>query len=200
MTLLDIERYRGRWSGVFEEEIVDLFKSFLNYNLNAYERSNQEGHITASGFVLSVDRTALLMTYHAKLKKWLQLGGHADGHQITHEVAYRECEEESGLSSLSFFSGEPFILDLDRHLIPARKGEKEHFHYDVRYLLLANKEESLKITQESLDLKWVPLEEVTKYCKEEPSIMRCLSKIKILLDLPSGGRTQVSKSIQGDAS
>jgi hypothetical protein len=42
----------------------------------------------------------------------------------------REAEEESGLRDLA---GEQDIFDLDRHRIPARGDEPEHWHYDVRY-------------------------------------------------------------------
>lgn len=192
MTLLSLRSYRESLQKLskefFEEqkEVVELFEDFLKNNSDAYERSNQKGHITASGFVLSTDKKALLMTYHAKLNKWLQLGGHADGHCVAHEVAYKECEEESGLTSLSFFSldtknGIPLIFDLDRHLIPARKNEEAHFHYDIRYLLLADKEESFKITKESLDLKWIPLDEITIY-NQELAILRPLKKIQQLLE------------------
>ena len=172
----------------FEEqkETIELFEEFLNNNTDAFERSNKKGHITASGFVLSTIGHSF-DDLSCKTQKMASLGGHADGHRIAHEVAYKECEEESGLTSLSFFSHDvegsyPLILDLDRHIIPARKNEEEHFHYDIRYLLLADKEEPFKITEESLDLKWIPLHEVALH-NQELSILRPVRKIQALLEL-----------------
>lgn len=197
MTLFSLERYRKQLPKFYKEYLqeqlvmVDVFEDFLKSNKDAYERSNKEGHITASGFVLSKDKKSLLMTHHKKLNKWLQLGGHADGHTAADEVAYRECEEESGLTSLSFFSFEgeeqPFIFDLDKHLIPEKRDEKEHFHYDIRYLLICSKEEDIVLSEESLDLKWIPLEKVPLYT-QELSILRCVKKIEALLNYTTSGK------------
>jgi 8-oxo-dGTP pyrophosphatase MutT (NUDIX family) len=179
MLLSEIEGYEKKWPlfAKEQEDLIHLFKTFfIEHKEHIYERSNQEGHITASGFIISSDYSSLLMLHHLKLQKWLQLGGHADGHTISHEVAYRECEEESGLTSLTFFSDAPYVFDLDRHQIPARKGEKEHFHYDIRYLFIADKKEPLKNSEESLELKWIPLKEVLLY-NDESSISRPLRKI-----------------------
>jgi 8-oxo-dGTP pyrophosphatase MutT (NUDIX family) len=49
------------------------------------------------------------------------------------------------------------IFDLDVHLIPERKDEPEHFHYDVRFLLEASPAEPLVVSSESRDVAWVPL-------------------------------------------
>ncbi|HEY8479801.1 MAG TPA: hypothetical protein VIL71_08225, partial [Spirillospora sp.] len=41
-------------------------------------RACAAGHITASTAVLDASRTRVLLTLHAKVKSWLQLGGHCE--------------------------------------------------------------------------------------------------------------------------
>ncbi|WP_417209887.1 hypothetical protein [Antarctobacter sp.] len=58
------------------------------------------GHVTGSAFVLSRDGRAVLLTHHAKLDRWLQLGGHCDGIADAWFVALKEAYEESGLARI----------------------------------------------------------------------------------------------------
>ncbi|HBY64068.1 MAG TPA: NUDIX hydrolase, partial [Solibacterales bacterium] len=131
------------------------------------------GHITGSAWVLDHGRTHVLLTHHQKLDKWLQLGGHADGDPDTLAVALREAREESGLSEVHPLTAG--IFDVDVHLIPARKSEPEHFHYDIRHLLLADRRHPLRITSESKDLRWVPIADVARLTREE-SMLRMVRK------------------------
>ena len=91
----------------------------LSYT-NCFERSLLHGHFTASAWVVDKDFKFALLTHHAKLERWLQLGGHADGIEDLRVVAQKELEEESGLSGSRFYSNE--IFDIDIHTIPERKG------------------------------------------------------------------------------
>jgi 8-oxo-dGTP pyrophosphatase MutT (NUDIX family) len=131
------------------------------------------GHLTGSAWIVSPDRTCTLLTHHHKLDKWLQLGGHADGDADLLAVALREAREESGLTRLRPVSVE--IFDFDRHLIPARKSEPEHYHYDLRFMIEADPSEPLVISNESKDLAWVDLSQVTKLNREE-SMARMVRK------------------------
>ena len=98
---------------------------------------------------------------------WLQLGGHSDGDPDTAAVAKREAEEESGLP-VTLVSAE--IFDIDVHAIPARKDDPEHEHFDVRFQLLAERDDFV-VSAESIDLAWVPLVDLQQYTDEE-SILR----------------------------
>jgi 8-oxo-dGTP pyrophosphatase MutT (NUDIX family) len=115
-----------------------------------------------------------LLTLHRKLNKWLQLGGHADGNENLAEVAMKEAEEESGLKSLRMVDVK--IFDIDKHIIPARKGVPEHFHYDVRFLIEAEIDEPLQISEESKDLAWISYELADELVNYNPSIVRMLEK------------------------
>ena len=123
------------------------------------------GHPVFAGFVL------LRVFRFASSLLWLQLGGHSDGDPDTAAVAKREAEEESGLP-VTLVS--PEIFDIDVHAIPARKEDPEHEHFDVRFQLVAQREDFV-VSPESIDLAWVPLVELQQYTDEE-SILRMQRK------------------------
>ena len=88
-------------------------------------------------------------------------------------VALKEAREESGLTRLKAVSAAPF--DVDRHLIPERKGVPAHYHYDLRFMIEADPAEPLVISDESKDLAWVEVARVTSLNPEE-SMARMVRK------------------------
>ncbi len=149
---------------------------FVENHANCFLRSCLPGHLTGSAWIVSPDRTRTLLTHHHKLDKWLQLGGHADGEADIASVALREAREESGLTRLTLVSAAPF--DVDRHWIPERKGEPGHYHHDLRFVIEANPDEPLVISNESKDLAWVEIERVTALNPEE-SMARMVHKTRV---------------------
>jgi 8-oxo-dGTP pyrophosphatase MutT (NUDIX family) len=147
--------------------------SFVEAHPDCLLRTCAPGHLTGSAWIVSPDRRRTLLTHHFKLEKWLQLGGHADGDPDLLAVALREAEEESGLKRLRAVSAQ--IFDLDRHLIPARKADPEHYHFDLRFMIEADPMDPLVITNESKDLAWVPIDDVTRLNPEE-SMARMVRK------------------------
>ncbi len=91
-------------------------------------------------------------------------------------MALREAQEESGLTEMKAVTTE--IFDLDRHLIPARKDEPAHWHYDVRFLFEADPAEPLVVTSESKSLAWVELTAVARLNPEE-SMLRMVRKTPV---------------------
>jgi 8-oxo-dGTP pyrophosphatase MutT (NUDIX family) len=146
---------------------------FVETHADCLLRSCVPGHLTGSAWIVSADRRRTLLTHHHKLDKWLQLGGHADGDPDLAAVAMREAHEESGLTRLQLVR--PEIFDVDRHWIPARKTDPGHYHYDLRFLVMADPAEPLQISRESKDLGWVELERVTQLNPEE-SMARMVRK------------------------
>jgi 8-oxo-dGTP pyrophosphatase MutT (NUDIX family) len=155
-------------------------QSFVASYEDCFERSLQIGHVTGSAWIVDRDRSHTLLTHHGKLDKWLQLGGHADGESDILRVALREAEEESGITGIRAVSDA--IFDVDIHLIPARRSEPEHFHYDVRFLFEADRNVPLKITNESKDLQWVMLDQVEQLTREE-SVLRMVRKTQRTIEL-----------------
>jgi 8-oxo-dGTP pyrophosphatase MutT (NUDIX family) len=166
-----LERYAARTPE--QGALVEEFIAFLVSEPRCFERTLASGHFTASAWLSNRAGTEVLLTHHRKLGRWLQLGGHADGDPDLAAVALREAEEESGLSDLRIV---PEIFDLDRHRIPARPGEPEHWHWDVRYRVQAQGSESIRVGAESFALAWVPLEQVRDDPAIEPSLRRMAAK------------------------
>jgi 8-oxo-dGTP pyrophosphatase MutT (NUDIX family) len=138
------------------------------------ERSLAAGHMTGSAWVIDLERTHVLLTHHRKLNRWLQMGGHADGNPDLVEVALREAREESGLAGLRLLQQTPF--DVDVHEIPERGAEPRHFHYDVRFLIQADRREPFVVSEESHALAWSPLKELAGQAGLDESLARMVRK------------------------
>jgi len=156
-----------------EAEMTALTLAFVSAEPDCLLRTCGPGHLTGSAWIVSPDRSRVLLTHHRKLDKWLQLGGHADGDSDLLAVALREAREESGLTSVRALSGD--VFDVDRHWIPPRQADPGHFHYDLRFLLEADPQEPLTASHESKDLAWVDLGQVTALNPEE-SMARMVRK------------------------
>jgi 8-oxo-dGTP pyrophosphatase MutT (NUDIX family) len=166
-----VDRYRSRFPE--ELEVITAFEGFVRAHEQCFERTFAQGHVTGSAWILDQAHGHCLLTHHQKLQRWFQLGGHADGDSNIVRVAMREAQEESGLSSLRLVSTE--IFDLDIHLIPERRGEAAHHHFDVRFLFEGDRNEALSVSEESLDLAWVSLADIGDYTDED-SMHRMVQK------------------------
>jgi 8-oxo-dGTP pyrophosphatase MutT (NUDIX family) len=144
----------------------------------ACSRSHFEpGHFTASAFVLGPGGGELGLIHHRKLGIWVQPGGHVDADDPDlSAAARREVEEEIGLSALEpWTSGGGEIFDLDIHVIPARKAEPLHEHFDVRFAFLSASR-TLRPSEEVLDARWLPLNDVRTLTTDR-SVLRAVDKL-----------------------
>lgn len=171
--LAQLEDYRSRHRE--ETPVADRFIDFVETHPDCFERHLEIGHVTGSAWVVNKPGTHVLLTHHAKLDKWLQLGGHADGNPDIMEVALREAQEESGLEDFRLIGSG--IFDIDIHLIPSRKNEAAHYHYDIRYAFETCHLEAYVVSDESHDLDWVEIARLEEYTTEE-SMLRMARKWK----------------------
>ena len=159
-----------------EKKTIKTMIGFLKENPNCFERENLKGHFTGSAWVIDDTHSWILMTHHRQLDLWVQPGGHADGNENLLEVAINETKEETGLTQFKIVSEE--IFDLDIHEVPQYKNIPKHFHYDIRFLLEANRNPNdIKISKESFDVAWIHKSAVLQK-NNDSSIKRMLNKIR----------------------
>jgi len=164
------QQYGRHWP---EEKDIPHFIGLLDGGEHRFRRESLEAHFTGSAWLVSADGMRVLLTHHRKLGRWLQLGGHADGDTDLARVALREAEEESGITGLEV---EAELFDLDRHRIPARGAEPEHWHYDVRYVVRAVASEDFVVSDESHALAWRSIREIADDPQSDESLRRMAQK------------------------
>ncbi len=147
-------------SDLAREKILE----FITEHNDALHRTCVEGHLTGSAMIIESSYERVLVMLHKKLGIWLQPGGHADGEGYLSNVAFREAFEETGINNLALWTT---AIDCDVHKIPEFGDEKEHFHFDLTYLLLAPEKAVIKRNHESTDMRWVTLEELKALTGEE---------------------------------
>mgnify|MGYP002622424773 CR=1 FL=1 len=153
-----------------EEKDKENILRFLETHEDAFERTNQIAHMTASAWVCNPARDRILMAYHRIYDSWSWLGGHCDGEKDCLKVALREVQEEAGIRKLRALSEEIFsleILTVNGHI---RKGEyvPGHLHLNVTYLLEADDSQPLHIKEdENSGVAWFPFAEAVDQSSEK---------------------------------
>ncbi|MGQ0508146.1 MAG: NUDIX hydrolase [Myxococcaceae bacterium] len=144
-----------------------------------FSRAQPGAHFTGSAVVTDPQGERVLLIHHRKLARWLQPGGHADlaDEGSMSQTALREAAEETGCR-VHLHPTSPQPLDVDLHMIPARKNEPEHAHLDVRFLVVAENPEAMAYDpNESFGAKWLSWDEALARADEEP-LHRLLRKAK----------------------
>jgi len=151
-----------------ESSTVNRFIHFVESHNDCFERSQLIGHVTGSAWLVNATGTHVLLTHHRKLNRWLQLGGHADGHTNVLEVALKEAREESGIQQIQILNSQ--LYDIDIHQIPARKNEPTHFHYDARFVFQVVGSDSFRVSDESHALDWINISELSHHTNDASMI------------------------------
>jgi 8-oxo-dGTP pyrophosphatase MutT (NUDIX family) len=137
-TILD--RYASAFD-VPEERYALLRRQIANGD-DIHSRRTFPGHVTTSAFILDPRGERILLIHHRSLDRWLQPGGHYEAPEDLAVSALREALEETGMEGLvvdAWHRASGLPIDVDSHRIPARpeRGEPEHWHHDIRYLVRA---------------------------------------------------------------
>ena len=146
--LRELAVYRP-WNEQEERDCAELLRR-LHSGEELYSRDNAAAHLTVSAWVVSPDRSQVLMAYHKLYDSWAWLGGHADGDRDLLAVALREVREESGLTNVRPITEDIYsleILSVDGH---EKRGAyvPSHLHLNVTYLVEADEEERLRIKED----------------------------------------------------
>jgi 8-oxo-dGTP pyrophosphatase MutT (NUDIX family) len=146
-----------RPAGCDQNAIRHALLAFLAARPDACERSCVPGHITASAVVLDHDGAHTLLTLHPRVGLWVQLGGHCEPSDTTlRGAALREATEESGIDGLAI---SPLPVHLDVHPVTCSLGVPTR-HLDVQYLVRAPAGAQPARSDESLDLRWWPVDDL----------------------------------------
>ena len=136
-------------------------------------RKNTLFHFTASAWVMNPRRTKALMVHHNIYNAWSWVGGHADGCGDLFEVACRELEEETGLTSAHALSEEPVSLEMIGVQSHWRKGEyvAPHVHMNVTYLFEADDTLPLRMApDENSAVGWIEVARLCEFVSEPPML------------------------------
>jgi len=162
-----------------ENEYRHIMLDFLEQDKDPFSRSNKNGHFTASAWLLSADLLYVLLTKHAKIGKWFQLGGHIEKTDVSFlSACLREIREESGIVLPKQSIANSFVIDIDIHLIPQTDEMPEHPHYDITVCFVVERENSHVIrSKESLLLSWITLDKISTL-SHDAALLRMVSKTK----------------------
>ncbi len=156
-----------------------LLLRWMDWGGDILTRENQTAHLTASAWVVSPDRTQVLMAYHNLYRSWAWLGGHADGDADLQAVAAREAREESGIQTLRPLGeiASLEILTVDGH---KKRGSyvPSHLHLNVTYLFEADPSEPLAVkADENSAVGWINVADIPEKSTEPWFVERIYSKL-----------------------
>lgn len=160
--------------------LLDAAEAAGGDSLRGIWHRGDPAHFTASAWVVSPDRTQVLMAYHNLYQSWAWLGGHADGQQDLAAVALREVREESGLSTVRLACPQAIsleVLTVDGH---QKHGTyvSSHLHLNVTYLVEADPAEPVRAKpDENSRVGWMSPAEALASSTEPWFVERIYSKL-----------------------
>ncbi len=139
-----------------QERLRTDYVRHLEEHPDGLRRSCPGAHVTAGAVILSADHEHVLLTLHAKARRWFHMGGHCeDADRTLAGAALREAEEESGVAGLEL---DPTPVHLDRHAVPFCGDHGSVDHLDVRFVAIAPEGAEHAVSEESLDVRWWPVD------------------------------------------
>lgn len=125
-------------------------------------------HLTASALVVHPPTRQVLLRWHAKQERWLQVGGHGDpGETDPWHIALREAREETALIDLRPWPGPaPRLAQVAVVDVNATPAEPAHEHADLRYLLATAAPDAVPPEVEGVPLRWCSVPDAVEVADE----------------------------------
>ncbi len=140
-------------------------------------------HVTGSAIVVHPGSGRVLLRWHDRMQGWFQLGGHGDPGEIDPcVVARREAQEETGLGDLVSWPdrARPALVHVVVVPVPAGRGEPDHEHADMRYLLATAKPDEAMPESSSAALRWLTVDDAMVLVGED-NLRTTLTRVAELL-------------------
>jgi 8-oxo-dGTP pyrophosphatase MutT (NUDIX family) len=137
-------------------------------------------HFTASAVVVHPPSRRVLLRWHRRQGRWLQVGGHGDpGESDPLAIALREAAEETGLTDLAPW---PDATLRDAVICDVRPSATEpaHQHADLRFLFATGQPEAIIPEDDGSPLRWLTLAEAHAEA-EGNNLTRTLDRLAALL-------------------
>jgi len=164
----------------------DFFLRFAAANPDCLLRDNDIAHFTASAWVVSQNRSKVLMVWHNIYKSWSWTGGHADGEPDFASVALREVQEETGVKTARLVRPEPISLEtltVEGH-VKRGKYLHSHLHLNLTYLIEADEADALTVKEdENSGVQWFSPAEALKASTEPWMVDSVYRKLNIAAGL-----------------
>ena len=139
-----------------QEALRRRYVDHLRARPDGVHRTSFPDHLTAGTLVVDESLDHVLLNLHRKAKRWFAFGGHCeDGDPNLAATAHREALEESGLDHLRF---DPVPAHLDEHAVAFCDPRGVVHHLDVRYVAQAPVTAAHAVSEESLDVRWWPVD------------------------------------------
>jgi 8-oxo-dGTP pyrophosphatase MutT (NUDIX family) len=145
--------------GEIEAADVERMRHLAAAAADPWSRSHLPLHFTASALVVHPTSGRILLRWHVRHDRWLQVGGHGDpGETDPLQIALREAREETGLPDLT-----PWPDATLRHAVvcnvPRSGTEPAHEHADLRYFLATEHPEAIAPENPRSPLRWLAIPE-----------------------------------------
>ena len=139
-----------------QEALRTRYVAHLEAHADGERRSCFPDHLTAGTLVLSATGDEVLLNLHRKARRWFAFGGHLEPADATlASAALREAQEESGVADLDLH---PEPVHLDEHVVGFCDPRGDVHHLDVRFAARAPAGAHPAASEESLDVRWWPVD------------------------------------------
>ncbi len=149
--------------------LQERFLAHLAAQRGALSRECFPDHLTAGVLVVDEAGDQVLLNLHRKARRWFAFGGHCEPTDLTLAgAAQREGLEESGLATIEM---DPIPVDLDLHAVEFCDPRGLVHHLDVRFTARASRTAQHATSQESLAVRWWPVDALPQELEAEMRLL-----------------------------